>query len=158
MLVLLSSIVWAAGAVGTALAEQSMKDMDAELDKAIQAALKVERDKAMQAELKREQERARSAALNNDYVPGDEQLCELLYGRDVAVCDRAALQRLAEEAAHKRLKPSPARPIRGAAGQAPPRSAAPERANGAQPTSRREAASVLGSRSGQAATARSSPR
>src|SRR6185369_3754170 len=94
-------------------------------DKAVQAALKVERDKMMQAELKREQERARSAASSNAYVPGDEQLCELLYGRDVAVCDRATLQRLGEEAARKRLKPSPDRPLRGAAGQAPSRGAAP---------------------------------
>lgn len=128
VLALLGGIVWAGRAVATALEEQAMKDMQVELkmerDK-IQAELKMERDKMMQAELKMEQERARSAASSDAYVPGDEQLCELLYGREVALCNRAALQRLAEDAARKRLKPSPARPIRGAVGAAPSRGADP---------------------------------
>jgi hypothetical protein len=79
----------------TALEEQAMKETHAEL--------RWVWDKAMQAELKMEQERARSAASSNAYVPGDEQLCELLYGREVAVCDRAALQRLAEGKAKGRV-------------------------------------------------------
>lgn len=116
VLALLGWIAWAGRAVAIALEEQAIADMQAEMA--------TERDQRM---LQIEQDRARSAASSNAYVPGEEQLCELLYGREVAVCDRATLRRLAEDTARERLKPSPARPIRGATSPAPPYGAAPDR-------------------------------
>lgn len=116
ILALLACAAWTASAVGRALAERDIKAIQArvaEVQAEIQAELRAQREREQL-----EQDKARRTAWSNGYVPGDEQLCELLYHKEVARCDRAALQRLAADAAHKRVEQSPARTPRGAASKA----------------------------------------
>jgi hypothetical protein len=112
MLALFAFAGWTGRALGAALADHDMKEIQVLIDRRL-AEWQMERTR-----MELEQDKARRTALSSDYAPGDEQLCELLYNKEVAVCDRAALERLAAAAAHQRVEPSPVRARRGAASTA----------------------------------------
>lgn len=92
--VLLSLLVfptWAARVLGTALADRDIALADRDMKEI--RILADRRVAEMQAEIEMERDKARRAAQSKTYALDDDpELCELLHGKPVAVCDSAALK------------------------------------------------------------------